>query len=178
MEQCLLRAKAKRKSIVLLIGTNDLGSGSTFEVALTDYMVLLTQLSAFMTEINKKQNVVLYLMAIFPRGANWVPKKTPPYFEAWNEDNPHFYGIHFMNDYLQSFARNNDKYIKYINCNHLLFDSKNTTNTVGFKDNKGALHEYTTGVISDSLQQDLLHPSDKGYQFMAKCILTQTNCTS
>eukprot|EP01083_Nonionella_stella_P164768 546392_1 len=179
MEQCLLHGKTKKKSIVLLIGTNDIGCGSSYEVALTDYMVLLNQLSAFMTRINKKQNVVLYLVGIFPRAGTWAPlrqrkeeKDQWPSSAAWNEDNPYFYAINFMNEYLKSFAQNNNKHIKYIDCNDYLFDDK-STNTVEFKDNKGTAHEYRTGVISTDIMEDLLHLSDKGYQLWSNCVLTE-----
>eukprot|EP01084_Bolivina_argentea_P140782 247435_1 len=178
LKHCLLNGNAKQKSIILLIGTNDIGAGSTYDVALNDYMILLQQLLEFMIDINKHINVMLYVMGIFPRGETYVSfadrqkkKDTMSTFEDWNVDNKYFYSVNFMNDYLKYFADNNvNGNIKYIDCNENLFDDNNK-NMVEFKDKKGVLHEYRTGAMSIDIMEDMLHLTEKGYDRWSNCIL-------
>ena len=175
MEQCILNGSQQQTSMVLLIGTNDIGSGTSYGVAISDYMALLTQMMGFINDLNR--NVTLYVIGIFPRGETYVnfnDRKNAKMkeFEDWNVDNAYFYSVNFINDYLSHFVQSqNQNNIKYVDCNKYLVDSEDV---VEFKDNDGRLHEYTTGRMHIDIMDDMLHLTEKGYERWSNCILEET----
>lgn len=179
MQQCL-NNNIGQTNIVLLIGTNDIGSGTKYDIILQDFMILLDQLTQFIVNNNNKNNnVKLYLLAIFPRGETYISfndrmemKDQLKQTENFNVDNAYFYSINFINDYLKYFAQNYDKdYIEYLDCNEYFMKD---INIIEFKDNDDDLHEYKTGTMTLDTMDDMLHLNEKGYEQLAQCILHNT----
>ena len=170
----MLNRKSPQKSIILLIGTNDVGFfGVSYDVALSDYEVLLNQFTEFLEDINKKQKVVLNVMAIFPRGSKQKAcAACPGHCDEWNRNNTMFRSINFMNEYLEAFIERQDNdYLRFIDCNGELLQS---VSNVAWTDDKGGDHRSITGDIERSIFPDLLHLSAKGYEQWAKCLKQQS----
>ena len=142
MKQCLLNHPLPRKSIVLLIGTNNIGVpplGESYDVALRDYQALWNQFAEFLEDVNKQQRVVLNVMAIFPRGYTRGSDDS----EMWNKTNIVFHSINFMNGYLKSFIEHQDNdNMRFIDCNR---DLLQRVGSVKLTDLNGESHEYLTG---------------------------------
>ena len=172
MKQCLLNHSLPQKSIVLNIGTNDLGYATPYDVVLKDYEHLLKQLSEFLNDVNKEQRVVLNVMAIFPRGREI---ETPCPRCEWDGNNTMFQSINFVNEYLESFVeyQGNDN-MRFIDCNRNLLQH---VGSVEWTDIKGETHEYLTGHLNTTILPDRLHLSDYGrhqgsggYKLWAECL--------
>ena len=186
IQQCLDKTNHnKQKSIILLIGTNDIGSGTKYNIILKDFMILLDQFTQFIQQ-KQNENVMLYLIGIFPRGQTYISfndrmqrKNEIKTNEEWNPGNKYFYSINFINDYLNEYANNNNYYfndrIKYIDCQNYFLSHKNI---IEFKDNDGNLHEYQTGTITIDIMDDMLHLTEKGYEKWSQCILQQTKIST
>lgn len=173
MRQCISRGTASKKAIVLLIGTNDIGSGTSYDIVLKDYAVLLDQFAEFIEELNShQQEVVLYVMGIFPRSDQYTPfaERTQPITaeQAWNEGNHYFLSVQIVNEYLKSYAdlhRTNN--IQFVDCNHEFLDK---TEMMEWRDQNGGLHQFETGVITTEMMDDMLHLTAKGYERWTDCL--------
>lgn len=162
MRECLLNPnveKSAQKSMILLIGTNDV-TWMDHDASMRDYENLMHQFAEFLEDVNQEQKVVLYVMAIFPRG------------NGWNQDNPSFYQIQFMNEYLASFVDQQDDSMQFVDCNDQFL--ANTTN-VEYQDKGGHSHQFMTGVIEASIMPDRLHLSVEGYQRWTDCLKKHMN---
>ena len=177
LKQCLLKSNSSRSSIILLIGTNDIGSPvlSSYGVALRDYNVLLQQFTEFTNEINHElidgkgtsRKVVLNVIGLPPRG-NAEPC---PQCEHWNRNNSLFLPINIINDYLKTFVESQrDSNIRYIDCNHVFLQQQDS---VMYEDMQGNEHRFVTGYINRTILQDRLHFSELGYKLYADCLLRQ-----
>ena len=172
MKQCLLNHPLPRKSIVLLIGTNDLGHAVPYDVALRDYDVLLNQFAEFLEDINKEQRVVLNVVAIFPRGDKEKP--CPGQCNHWNATNSMFKSINFVNEYLESYIGRQDN-MRFIDCNRDLLQQ---VGSVQWTNLDGDSHQFTTGYLNTTIFPDRLHLSahghsqspPMGYEKWAKCL--------
>ena len=169
MKNCMLNHKSPQKSIILNIGTNDVGHFTIpYDVALRDYDVLLNQFAEFLEDINTEQRVVLNVMAIFPRGCRETPS---PQCELWNGDNTMFENINFMNEYLKSFIeRQKNDNMRFVDCNRYLLQR---IGSVDWTDNKGGIHRFLTGYINTTILPDRLHLSATGYELWAECLYKQ-----
>ena len=158
MRQCMLSHKSPQKSIVLLIGTNDVGFfGGPYDVAVRDYDALLNQFGGFLEDINKEQRVVLNVLAIFPRGK-----------QEWDGTNSFFHTINFINEYLKSFIeRQDNRNMRFIDCNRYLLQR---SDSVDWTDSKGGIHRFITGYINTTILPDRLHLSATGYELWTKCL--------
>ena len=160
MKECLSNNKSPQKSIVLLIGTNDMGWNIGYDIALRDYNVLLNQFAEFLEDINKEQKVVLNVMAIFPRGYAEIPH--------WNMNNTMFERISFMNEYLKSFIERQDNdNMRFIDCNGDLLQN---VGSLQWTDFKGGVQRLITGYINTAFLPDRLHLSATGYKLWAECL--------
>ena len=82
--------------------------------------------------INRHQNVVLYVMGIFPQSDEYIPfgerqqNGQNIVEEGWDKKNQYFYSVQFMNEYLKSYAdphRTNNS--QFADCNHGVEDCIN-----------------------------------------------------
>ena len=163
LHKCIANGKGtKAKSIFLLIGTNDLGAGSTLDVALRDYDALLHQMVDFMATIEEERRVTLYVTAIFPRADQMEMRKMGNQtFGEWNGHNPWFESINLMNQYLKRFVdgQSSDD-IQFMDCNRYFLER--TQNEI--------LFDLGTGLIKVDIMHDMLHPTEIGYEKWTQCI--------
>ena len=178
MKQCLLNHPLSQKSIVLLIGTNNMGMGQSYDVALQDYEHLLQQFAEFLEDINKQRSLVLNVMAIFPReGARYCKE----HCDHWTESNPFFQNINFMNEYLESFIEHQDNdNMRFIDCNRAMLQRVGSTD---WRDMNGESHQFITGDINTTIFPDGLHLSNffmrpfygsLGYERWTGCLKRQS----
>merc|ERR1712098_15866 len=168
MRQCLLNqnvGKSAQKSMILLIGTNNVGGDMDHDASLRNYESLMHQFAEFLVDANQEQKVMLYVMAIFPRANRQSSGE-------WNPENKYFYRIQFMNEYLRSVADRHRDNMQFVDCNDQFLAN---ASTVAYPDHRNHSHQFTTGLIEKSIMPDLLHLSVEGYHRWADCLKKHMN---
>ena len=162
---------------VVLIGTNDLGSGEQWEVVASELSLVLRQLHA------ARPSALVLAHAILPRGndefggADSSTRATHRHRSPWwSESTNDYHGkIRRLNAEVARLASRNGDWLRYVDCSHEFIER--TVDPADQYEPRPPLPAPSTGDdnpfeqhIPLSLMYDLLHLTPEGYRRWAGCL--------
>ena len=158
-------------NIAMLIGTNDFGSQEYINVVLKEYLALLIELKNWYFVNGFKNQIKIYLLAIFPRNVHHDLFGSKEYKEwNWNEkDNDLFVPVNIVNYYLKYWAskEENSELFEFVDCDKYLLRQNDFTM---WKDDNGTEYKWNTGFLNTTVFYDQLHLKYAGYDAWYQCL--------